>query len=79
MHATCAALLTQAADLRASTELALRSQAEQASAGMQQRVAALEAECQALRGSHQELLRAKSDAEEQRDCAAGWVVGGWGD
>lgn len=63
--------------MRASSEQTLRSQAELAQAALQQRVAALEAECAGLRAANQELFQAKSDAEEQRDsvagCACSWA------
>lgn len=60
----------QAAELRASTEATMRSQAELSSGQLAARLAALEGECSALRAANQELSRAKSDAEEQVVSAA---------
>ena len=61
--------------LRATSEATLRGQAELAAVALQARAAALEADCAALRAANQELLRAKSAAEEQRDTsAARWVL-----
>lgn len=59
--------------MRATSEHTLRSQAELAASAAAARVAALEAEAASLRTANQELFRAKSFAEEQRDSAAGWV------
>lgn len=67
----------QAAEMRATSEHTLRSQAELAASATASRVAVLEAEAASLRTANQELFRAKSFAEEQRDSAAGWVWG-WG-
>lgn len=63
--------ILQVAEMRATSEHTLRGQAELASVALQARVAALEAECTNLRNANQELFRAKSDAEEQRDSAVG--------
>ncbi|PRW34071.1 phragmoplast orienting kinesin 2 [Chlorella sorokiniana] len=61
----------QAAEMRATSEHTLRSQAELAASAAATRVAALEAEAASLRTANHELFRAKSFAEEQRDSAAG--------
>lgn len=58
---------TQTADMRASTESTLRSQAELSLSQLQMRLAAMEADCDQLRSTNQELLQAKSDAEQELD------------
>eukprot|EP00887_Chlorella_sp_A99_P003515 scaffold7.g3515.t1 len=58
-------------ELRVSSEQQLRSAAELSLGQLQARLGAVEAECAQLRSTNQELYRAKSDAEQERDSVAG--------